>query len=64
MPIRNLLLASLPRKDGRDLLAQLTPVDLALGQVLHEPGDPLRDVYFPTDGRVRAVGGVGRDRDQ
>jgi CRP-like cAMP-binding protein len=52
LPIRNLLLASLPRKDCRDLLAQLSPVKLTLGQVLHEPGDPLRDVHFPTDGLV------------
>lgn len=59
LPIRNLLLASLPRKDGRDLLAQLTPVDLALGQVLHEPGDPLRNVYFPTDGLVSLLTLVG-----
>ncbi|GAC1607516.1 MAG: Crp/Fnr family transcriptional regulator [Ramlibacter sp.] len=52
LPIRNLLLASLPRADCRELLAHLTPVDLAFGQVLHEPGDALRNVDFPIDGLV------------
>jgi CRP-like cAMP-binding protein len=33
-------------------MTQLTPVDLAPGQVLHEPGAPLRNVCFPTGGLV------------
>jgi CRP-like cAMP-binding protein len=49
---RNLVLASLPRQAAGDLLAQLAPVDLVFGQVLHEPGQPIGNVYFPLDGMV------------
>ena len=45
--IPNLLLASLPRSTYRDILPGLSPVVLALGEVLQEPGAPVRDVYFP-----------------
>jgi hypothetical protein len=46
-PEANLLLASLPS----GLLAQLTPylkaVELPFGEVVAEPGQPIRKVYFP-----------------
>jgi CRP-like cAMP-binding protein len=58
-PIRNLLLASLPARAAQDLLAQLTPVDLAFGQVLYEPGQPMREVYFPVEGLVSLLALVG-----
>jgi CRP-like cAMP-binding protein len=45
--IPNLLLASLPRSVYQDILPGLKPVALALGEVLQEPGEPVRDVYFP-----------------
>ena len=48
LPIPNLLLAALPRSAYRDLLPQLKPVDLVLGQVLYEPGQSMRYVYFPS----------------
>lgn len=70
-PIRNLLLASLPRQAMQGLLPQLTPVDLAFGQELYQPGEPMRDVYFPLDAQVSLltlagslaleVGMVGRE---
>lgn len=56
---RNLLLASLPRKARDELLAQLAPVDLAFGQVLYEPGQAMRDVYFPLEGLVSLLTMVG-----
>ena len=43
----NLLLASLPRDAYAALLPALTPVALLLGDVLSEPGEPVRHVYFP-----------------
>ena len=49
---QNLLLASLPDAESDDLMAQLTPVDLAFGEVLYEPGQAMRDVYFPLQGLV------------
>ena len=46
--IQNILLASLPRKEYLKLLPGLTPVTLEFGAVLFEPGDRMRDVYFPS----------------
>jgi CRP-like cAMP-binding protein len=45
--IANSLLAALPRKSYLRLLPSLVPVELAFGEVLYEPGKPIRDVYFP-----------------
>ena len=47
LPISNKLLAALPRATLRDILPVLDPITLVLGDVLHEPGQPLRHVYFP-----------------
>jgi CRP-like cAMP-binding protein len=49
------LLAGLPRPDQQRLLAALEPVPLVYRQVLYEPGDLLRHVYFPTAGVVSMV---------
>jgi PAS domain S-box-containing protein len=51
-PIANSLLAALPRKDYQCLHAGLEPVTLTYGEVLYEPGDPIRHVYFPNDSLV------------
>jgi len=50
--IQNSLLAALPRKSYLRLLPGLAPVELVFGEVLYEPGDPIRDVYFPTQSLV------------
>lgn len=50
--VANDLLASLPRKDYQRLLAGLEPVTLTYGEVLYEPGDSIRHVYFPVDSLV------------
>lgn len=44
---QNILLASLPRKTLSTIQRGLTPVALEFGQILHEPGSPLWEVYFP-----------------
>ena len=46
-PIANSMLAALPRKSYLRLVPGLAPVELAFGDVLYEPGEPIRDVYFP-----------------
>lgn len=47
MPIANSLLAALPRKDCQRMVTASEPVMLLLGEVLYEPGKPIRYVYFP-----------------
>jgi CRP-like cAMP-binding protein len=48
----NHLIELLPRKDRLRLLAICEPVELVLAEVLCEPGEPTRHVYFPIDGFV------------
>lgn len=44
----NRLIAALPRKGRERLLAACKPVELIFAQILAEPGDRIRYVYFPT----------------
>jgi CRP-like cAMP-binding protein len=45
--IDNSLLAAVPRKEYLRLAAELEPVSLTFGEVLYEPGQTIRHVYFP-----------------
>ncbi len=45
---QNRLLAALSDGEWARWRSELHPVELKLGQVLSEPGDTLKDVYFPT----------------
>jgi CRP-like cAMP-binding protein len=49
MTYANSLLAALPGATYTRLLAGIEPVSLKFGEVLHEPGVPIRHVYFPID---------------
>ncbi len=51
-PSQNHLLAALPSAEFEPLLAHLERVDLALGDMLYEPGSQLRHAYFPTSAIV------------
>src|SRR5688500_736809 len=51
-PIANSVLASLPAQTYRALQSGLEPVELEFGKVLYEPGERIRDVYFPSDSLV------------
>lgn len=46
---RNLLLVALPADEEQRLLPDSERVVLTALEVLHEPGDPIVDVYFPID---------------
>jgi CRP-like cAMP-binding protein len=66
------MLAALPRTQYQRLQAGLEPVVLIFGEVLYEPGERIRHVYFPNDSlislltlveghRALEVGMVGRE---
>lgn len=57
--VTNKLLDALPRTDQRRLLADLEPVVVRLGAVLHEPGQPVAHVYFPVDSVVCLMATAG-----
>jgi CRP-like cAMP-binding protein len=48
-PQCNHLLAALPPEDQAELFKHLELVTLPLGKVMYEPGDTMRNAYFPTD---------------
>ena len=45
----NRLLASLPRAEYKRLSPYLKPIALIFGEVVYEPGDTIKNVYFPND---------------
>jgi len=68
----NRLLAALPAADYSRILPALTVIPLKLKDVLHKPGEPIRDVYFPgggfcsmltvlEDGSMVEIATVGRE---
>lgn len=51
-PVSNRLIAALPSSDRTHLLAGCERIELSFAQVLCEPGDTIRHVYFPVAGFI------------
>lgn len=71
-PRQNRLLAALPATDYQRLSSHLERVQMPFGAIIHEPGGPLRHLYFPTtaiasllyvmeDGASTEITGVGNE---
>jgi CRP-like cAMP-binding protein len=60
VPIRNRILAELPRKEYSRILPGLAPVTLKAGQVLYEPGVVMNSAYFP-DTAIASILSVAED---
>ncbi len=50
--MENHLINMLPRQDRLRLLALCEPIQLIMAEVLCQPGQAIRHVYFPTDGFI------------
>ena len=55
IPIKNLILAGLPRREYARMLPALEAVALPPGEKLYKSGDAIEHVYFPGDGLVSLV---------
>ena len=58
VPLTNRLLATLPRKEYQGLQAGLKEVTLVFGDILFEPGDTIRHVYFPNNSIISLLAAV------
>ena len=54
-PTANRLLAALPRRDLERFLTGCEPAKLVFAEVLAEAGEPVRQVYFPTESSISLV---------
>ena len=61
-PAGNRVLESIPSKDSRRLRAQLEPDTLTFKQILYEPGEAIRHVYFPIDCLISLLTAVDKRR--
>lgn len=55
----NRLLDNLPQSERERLLPHSKHIPLPRGKILHEQGDPVRDVYFPVSGMVSLLSTTG-----
>lgn len=58
-PITNRLLDRLPAKDRARVLAECEEIQLVFPEVIAEPGETIRHVYFPTESFISLVAPMG-----
>jgi CRP-like cAMP-binding protein len=61
-PEGNLLLASLPRRTSGGLLSSFKTASFELGQVLYEPGEPVKYAVFPMTAMLSVIAEGDRGR--
>lgn len=61
-PSANHLLSAIPKKAYQRMLTDLVPVELNYAQVLYEPNEPIRYVYFPINCLVSLLTAVDERR--
>jgi CRP-like cAMP-binding protein len=61
-PKANRVLASIPPRDYKRLVAKLEPVELKFGEVLFEPGKAIKHVYFPVNCLISLLTAVDKRR--
>jgi len=57
-PVKNQMLAALPKQELQHLLPELEEVTLAFAEVLYEPDQRISHVYFPNSGMISLVSTV------
>lgn len=57
-PPANRLLAALPKREYQCLLPNLEQFPLVFREILYEPGEPIRNVYFPASGVVALLAAI------
>ncbi len=55
IPSTNRLLAALPRKQYERFASACEPVELVFGETLSEPGERIRNLYFPTESFISLI---------
>src|ERR1051325_3068426 len=53
--IQNSILAALPAEEYERIASSLTTVSFEMGQVIYEPDEVIRQVYFPTTAIVSLI---------
>lgn len=58
--VENQILSALPHSEYQRLTPHLEQVTLSYGQILHQPGEQIEDVYFPTGAVISLLGTLKR----